>query len=120
MAYNSSRTGRASTRERREAIFREAAAIVETAYAEPLTVDDLARRVASSPRQLRRAFREAGDTSFREFVASVRMARAGTDLPVADIGRAVGYREPSRFSKAFKRAYGMNPGAYRRSRRPAG
>jgi AraC-like DNA-binding protein len=109
---------RSSTRERRRAVFRDAAAIVVARYSEPLTVDEISRLVASSPRQLRRAFTEEGGLSFREFVAGVRMRNAAqllaeTDLPVAEVGRRVGYREPSRFSKAFRRTYRMSPSEFR-------
>ena len=109
---------RSSTRERRRAVFRDAAAIVHARYAEPLTVEEISRLVASSPRQLRRAFTEAGGISFREFVAGVRMTNAAqlladTRLPVAEVGRRVGYREPSRFSKAFRRTYRLSPSEFR-------
>ena len=109
---------RSSTRERRRAVFRDAAAIVVARYSEPLTVGEVSRLVASSPRQLRRAFREEGEVSFREFVMGVRMKKAAelllaTQLPVAEVGRRVGYREPSRFSKAFRRTYGVSPSEFR-------
>jgi AraC-like DNA-binding protein len=74
--------------------------------------------VATSPRQLRRVFGECGGTTFRSFLAEARMTRAAehltsTDMLVREVARLVGYREPSRFTKAFKRAYGLTPSQFR-------
>ena len=112
---------RPSTQDHRRAIFREAAAIVQAELAGPITADEVARRVASSPRQLRRAFSEIGGMSFRRFLTSARMARAAqllvsTDMPVRDVARRVGYHEPSQFTKAFKRTHGMTPSELRARR----
>jgi transcriptional regulator GlxA family with amidase domain len=111
---------RASTADARRAIFNEAAAIVATDLARPLTVDEVARRVATSPRQLRRSFAESGGVSFRAFVTNLRMRRAAallltTDVPVTEVAYTVGYRDASQFTKAFKRAHGRSPTQWRSS-----
>lgn len=95
--------------------------MIEAELSRPITVDEVARRVATSPRQLRRAFSEIGGVSFRSFLTGVRMARAAdllaaTDIPVAEIARRVGYRQPGQFTKAFKRAYATTPSAFRAQR----
>jgi transcriptional regulator GlxA family with amidase domain len=36
-----------------------------------------------------------------------------TNLPVAEVGWQVGYRDPSRFAQHFKRLAGVNPRQYR-------
>ena len=36
-----------------------------------------------------------------------------TDIPVGEVARRVGYREPSQFTKAFKRTYGATPSELR-------
>ena len=59
---------RDSTVRRRRSLFREAAAIIEREYARPLALDDVAKRIASSRRQLQRAFQEAGETTFRTYL----------------------------------------------------
>ena len=109
---------RPATRALRAALFREATAIVRADLARPITFAELSRLVATSPRQLRRVFVECGGTTFRSFLAEVRMTRAAelltsTDMPVREVARLVGYREPSRFTKAFKRAYGLTPSQFR-------
>ncbi len=112
---------RSSTREVRRAIFREAAAIVEGEFARQITVEQVAARVASSPRQLRRAFAEAGGMSFRSYLTQVRMRRAAellasTDLPVKEIAHRVGYRGATAFTRAFKRTHALSPSAFREAR----
>ena len=67
---------RPATVHRRRALFREAAAIIDAEYPAKLALDDVARRVATSRRQLQRAFAEAGETSFRTYLQRVRMDRA--------------------------------------------
>ena len=54
-------THRPSTINLRTALFDDAVAIVEAEYATDLALDDIARRVASSRRQLQRAYAEIGD-----------------------------------------------------------
>jgi transcriptional regulator GlxA family with amidase domain len=44
-------------------LFEEAAAIVRREYREDLGLDDMARRLASSRRQVQRAFADAGETT---------------------------------------------------------
>ena len=90
----------------------------------PITAQELAKRLSASPRQLRRAFSEAGGTNFRSFLLETRMVRAAelltsTDLRVNEIARRVGYREASQFTKAFRRAHGATPSEYRSSRNGA-
>ena len=91
---------------------------MDAELAGPITADEVARRVASSPRQLRRAFSEIRGMSFRSFLTRARMARAAellvsTDIPVKEVARRVGYQEPSQFTKAFKRVYGVTPSEFR-------
>lgn len=105
---------RQSTREARVAIFEEAAVIVASEYSRELRIEEVAARVAVSPRQLQRIFMEVDGVGFRAYLARVRMSRAAvllaqTDLPVKEVARRVGYLDPSQFSKAFKRVYGMSP-----------
>jgi transcriptional regulator GlxA family with amidase domain len=112
-------THRPSTITLRTALFEDAVAIVETEYASDLALDDIARRVASSRRQLQRAYAEIGDTTFREHLTRVRMDRAATllaersSLTVREVARRVGYRQPAQFAKAFRRHLGVAPSDYR-------
>jgi AraC family transcriptional regulator of adaptative response / methylphosphotriester-DNA alkyltransferase methyltransferase len=109
---------RPATVERRRELFEDAAAIVRSEYPEPLALDEVARRVAASRRQLQRAFAEAGETTFRTYLQKVRMVRAAQLLrqdmmPVHQVALAVGYRQPAQFAKAFRRHHGAPPSAFR-------
>jgi AraC family transcriptional regulator, regulatory protein of adaptative response / methylphosphotriester-DNA alkyltransferase methyltransferase len=110
---------RPTTEATRVALFREAAAVLQAEPARQVTLDALAESLNASPRQLRRAFAEAGGTTFGAFVREIRIARAAelleqTRLPVHEIAEGVGYSEPGQFTKAFRRSFGSTPTAYRR------
>lgn len=118
---------RAATIRHRTSLFEDAVAIVESEYAAELSLDDIARRVASSRRQLQRAYSEIGATTFREHLTAVRMERAADllrtrGLTVRDVAQRVGYRQPAQFAKAFRRHHGAAPSDFRARLRfaPAG
>ena len=113
---------RPATIRHRTSLFDDAVAIVDTEYAADLSLDDIARRVASSRRQLQRAYAEIGQTTFREHLTGVRMDRAAEmlqtrGLTVREVAHRVGYRQPAQFAKAFRRHHGLAPSDFRASRR---
>ncbi len=109
---------RPATIRHRSSLLEDAIAIVEVEFASELALDDIARRVASSRRQLQRAYAEIGGTTFREHVAAVRMQRAAEmlhnrGLTVREVAHRVGYRQPAQFAKAFRREKGLAPSDFR-------
>jgi AraC family transcriptional regulator of adaptative response / methylphosphotriester-DNA alkyltransferase methyltransferase len=110
-------THRPSTIRRRASLLAEANAIVEREYASRLSLEDVARRVSTSRRQLQRAYAEVGGTTFRSYLAEVRMDRAAELLArgvsVRDTARSVGYSQPAQFAKAFRRRHGVPPSEHR-------
>src|ERR671929_1986112 len=109
---------RSGTVMRRRALFEEAVEIIEREFASDLELDAVARRLATSRRQLQRAFNEIGGTSFRTHLAEVRMRRAMELLqegrmPVRDVASSVGYRQPAQFAKTFRRHHGAPPSTFR-------
>lgn len=105
--------------QRRRALFDEAVTLIEEHYARDLDLDWVARQVATSRRQLQRAFAEIGETSFRDQLAEVRMKHAVSMLresnaPVREVATSVGYRQPAQFAKAFRRHHGAPPSSVRR------
>lgn len=115
---------RAGTIHRREALFREAAAIIERDFDRELDLESVAREIATSRRQLQRAFAEVGDTSFRGHLAKVRMRNAlrllqDGSAPVREVAVSVGYRQPAQFAKAFRRHHGAPPSDFRGGERSA-
>jgi len=111
-------TQRPATITHRTSLFEDAVAIVEREYPSELSLVDIARRVASSRRQLQRAYAEIGSTTFRDHLTAVRMERAAEmlssrSLTVREVAHRVGYRQPAQFAKAFRRHHGVAPSAYR-------
>jgi AraC family transcriptional regulator of adaptative response / methylphosphotriester-DNA alkyltransferase methyltransferase len=110
---------RETTVSRRSELYHDAIAVIERRYAdEDLSLHKVARTIATSRRQLQRAFAEVGETSFRRELQRVRMARAaelleGGTLSVQAVAGAVGYRQAAQFAKAFRRHYGAPPSAFR-------
>ena len=88
-------------------------------HARDLQIEDVARSIAASRRQLQRVFAEVGDTSFREVLTTVRMSHARRLLmdgrPVGEVAGVVGYRYQSQFTKAFQRRLGVTPRDFRRN-----
>src|SRR5919202_4546321 len=116
---------RSGTVLRRRTLFEEAVDIIEREYASDLELDAVARRLATSRRQLQRAFAEAGQTSFRTYLAEVRMRRAlemlrEGSLPVREVAGREGYRQAAQFAKTFRRHHGRPPSSFRREGRAGG
>ena len=102
----------------RTSLLQDAIRLMEREYAAELQLDDVARRIATSRRQLQRCFDEYGDGSFRACLTRIRMQRAaellaGTPLTVREVAGRVGYRQPAQFAKAFNRHHGSPPARYR-------
>jgi AraC family transcriptional regulator of adaptative response / methylphosphotriester-DNA alkyltransferase methyltransferase len=111
-------TQRPTTIRLRTSLFEEATDIVDQEYGSDLSLDEIARRVASSRRQLQRAYAEIGQTTFRGHLTRVRMEKAaellaGRGLTVREVAHSVGYRQPAQFAKAFRRHHGAAPSDYR-------
>jgi AraC family transcriptional regulator, regulatory protein of adaptative response / methylphosphotriester-DNA alkyltransferase methyltransferase len=109
---------RPATIRHRTSLFEDAVRVIEASYADDISLDDVARRVASSRRQLQRSFAEIGNTTFREHLTRVRMKAAAEmlangRLTVREVAQRVGYRQPAQFAKAFRRYQGTAPSAWR-------
>jgi AraC family transcriptional regulator, regulatory protein of adaptative response / methylphosphotriester-DNA alkyltransferase methyltransferase len=118
-------TQRQTTVRLRTSLYQEANDIVEQEYASDLSLDDIAHRVASSRRQLQRAYAEIGNSTFRDHLTEVRMRKAAEmlatrSLTVREVAHRVGYRQPAQFAKAFRRYQGVAPSDYRSGRRENG
>ena len=111
-------TQRPTTIRLRTSLYEEATEIVDQEYGSDLSLDEIARRVASSRRQLQRAYAEIGQTTFRDHLTRVRMEKASEllasrALTVREVAHRVGYRQPAQFAKAFRRHLGVAPSDYR-------
>lgn len=86
-----------------------------------LTVERAASICGQAARRLSRQLREQGTTLARE-IASLRARRAQAALlesnqPISEIAESVGFRDPSVFSRAFKKWTGQSPQKYRQNHR---
>uniref|UniRef100_UPI00034D6FD0 helix-turn-helix domain-containing protein n=1 Tax=Nocardiopsis potens TaxID=1246458 RepID=UPI00034D6FD0 len=95
----------------------------------PLTVADLARRAAMSPRTFYRRLQAATGAAPLQWLLDQRLARAqslleATDLPVDRIGELSGLGTANNLRHHFTKRVGVAPGEYRRAfprdGRPAG
>lgn len=90
--------------------------------AHPWTLPDLAREVASSRSNVAKRFTELVGQPPMQYLTQWRMQVAAnlltqSTMKVAAIGAAAGYESEAAFSRAFKKATGLAPGAWREARR---
>ena len=88
--------------------------LIDERWREKLTLDAIARAAGLNRAKLTRGFRVLFDCSVADALAENRLGGARrmlreTDLPVASIGYACGYRNNASFTRAFSRRYGMPP-----------
>jgi len=91
---------------------------MERQMAEPFTVCDLAAIAGLSPSRFAHLFRRTVGMSPLRHLHTLRMRRAQqlletSSLPIRDVMQQVGWRDPSHFSKNFKRRFGVAPRRYR-------
>jgi AraC-like DNA-binding protein len=98
--------------------------LADARYAEPLTVEDLARAAGLSRAHFSREFRRAFGESPHAYLLTRRLERSAallrmTDRSVADICFSVGLRSLGSFTTSFTRMFAMTPTAYRAAFPPA-
>lgn len=87
-----------------------------------VTIEELTRLYPINPTTLKESFRDVYGAPLAAHLKAHRMERAAqllreTDLPVSEVARQVGYESQSRFSTAFREAFGKLPRDYRRDAR---
>ena len=103
-------------------IARSAEEYIQKNYADPkLTLDKLCGQLHVSPSYFSALFKRETQKTFLQRLTDVRMAHAmnliaGTDKKTAQVAEAVGIADPSYFSYAFKRYYGVSPSQARRGK----
>lgn len=98
--------------------------LADARFAEPLTVEDLARAAGLSRAHFSREFRRTFGESPHAYLLTRRLERAAallrtTDRSVADICLSVGLRSIGSFTSSFTRTYGVPPTVYRAGFPPA-
>jgi AraC family transcriptional regulator of adaptative response / methylphosphotriester-DNA alkyltransferase methyltransferase len=103
----------------RRRLYLLARVVIVRHYRQGLTLVDVARALASSPRQVQRAFAQFGETTFQEDLLARRMSVGAQllveqrSIPVDDVARLVGYSDGPHFARAFRRRYGLSPARFR-------
>lgn len=106
---------------KRDAQIEEATALIRDQPTRQWTLQALAREVGMSRTLFATRFRAATGESPVRHLAKVRLGQAAgylatADLSVEAIARRTGYASDASLSKAFKREFGVSPGAYRQTR----
>jgi AraC-like DNA-binding protein len=96
----------------------EAIALIHNQPERAWAVGELAAEVALSRSEFAARFRDLVGESPVRYLTRTRLARAAallrtSDASLAQIAARAGYRTPFSFGKAFKRVFGISPGAYR-------
>jgi LacI family transcriptional regulator len=86
-----------------------------------LTVEDVAREIKISKRQLERRFRKALDRGVNEELNRKRLEEfrhllLTTDLTITKLAPLIGFHSTTYLHRMFRSAYGMTPAQYRRER----
>jgi AraC-like DNA-binding protein len=91
---------------------------IEQHLSESLTLDGLADLISVSPFVLIRQFKSAVKTTPHAYLTNCRIAEArrllrDESLGIAEIAKRVGLVDANYFARAFRRATGLSPSAYR-------
>lgn len=87
---------------------------IEIHFAEDFTIAGLTKKFGLNQQKLVTGFKELFHTTINTYTKKMRMAKAiellkSSELPVAEIAKAVGYYGDGFFQKAFKETYGITP-----------
>ncbi len=94
--------------------------LIETRFADAVTLQALSDAAGIGPRQLCRAFRDATGMSPHQYLLHCRVEHAkrliDRGLPLAEVALQCGFADQSQFTRTFMRQVGTTPGRYRSSR----
>lgn len=101
-------------------VIRRAVGHIRAHISQPLTLKAVSDEAYLSPAYFSRVFKRETGLSVEQFITQERMRRAADllwnrEMPLAAVAQAVGIQSVSQFSRMFRAAYGMAPGAYRRN-----
>lgn len=93
-------------------------------HASDISLDELAALVGQSKFHFTRMFKQTTGLPPYVYLRRIRVERAqrlliGTDMPVTEIGAAVGYETPQAFARMFRAETGFSPTQWRRDYRSA-
>jgi AraC-like DNA-binding protein len=98
----------------------QAVEIMRNRFAEPLTVEEIARAVGLAPSRFHELFRRGMGISPGRHLAALRLdfaeqlLREGTQ-PIAEVALASGFSDQSALTRSLRRERGVTPAAFRRA-----
>lgn len=119
-APNSSQPQPPSMKATRNERVRRAILLMEQHLGDPLSVEEIARRVNISKRQLERIFRQELGKSPHEVALELRLNYGQwlllrTNRPITDIAAECGFADSSHFSRAYRNAFAETPSSARQT-----
>ena len=113
---------RASTRTELYKRIHRARDFICFAYAESISLDDMAGVACLSVNHFLRTFKQILGQTPHQFLVSTRLARAAilltdTDRSVTEVALAVGFESPGSFSWLFRRRFGVSPTGFRNTKK---
>jgi AraC family transcriptional regulator len=106
-----------ATRRARRELVEGAKEILVDGMAEMVSLDELGRRLYTSPYHLARVFRATTGFSVHGYLTQLRL-RTGLDRihdgrdDIGRVGRSVGFRSHSHFTASFRRVFGLAPSRF--------
>ena len=99
-------------------IISRAIVMMNERFGEEISMSDIAQELNISLGYFHRAFRKRTGQTPHEYLNQMRIGRASnlllqSSLPLSRISEICGYRDPLYFSRAFKKAKGISPSAFR-------
>jgi AraC-like DNA-binding protein len=100
----------------------EAHDLLRERLANPPTLAEVARAIATNEFALKRNFKKVFGQPVYQHLLTLRLAHArqqlcDTDLTIKQVAKAVGYAHTNHFGTAFRRIYGISPARYRANKR---
>lgn len=91
---------------------------IETRFAQPISVEHVARAAGMSVSRFHALFRKRFEMTPKRYIAACRLRHAArllseSDRSIIEVALAVGYGDQSAFTRAFRRDLGAPPAAYR-------
>jgi len=100
----------------------EVAAFLDTHFAEPISLETVARRFYVSKEHLSRTFKQTTGENVSDYIVRRRVEKAkallADGVAIKHAARAVGYPELAYFHRIFKKETGVTPGEFRSAHHP--
>lgn len=109
----------------RDTYIKEAISFIESHYAKPITVEDIAGFCNINRSYLNKLFKESTGKTLQNFLMYYRMNQAAellkvSGLTINEIGKRCGYQNQLHFSRAFKNIFGLSPMQWRKREKEEG